>query len=401
MPIQFACPSCARQYSVKDELAGKGAKCGQCGHKMTIPQASTQESTTSAPVAKKSAPVKAPPPKTSPAKSIATSVPKPAPAVEPGVSSWLDEELEESRAEIKAKPQPPPTAANCPSCNSPLAAGAVLCVKCGYDTRTRGRRVVEHGEQEDEEPKRSKLGTAASLLRGTIFSFLGAMLGAVAWAVLAYFTLHEFWFMAWALGGLAGIGMALGHEDDDGTIAGIIAAFMSLVGIVAAKVCIIVIFIAAFVSSAVNELEIADEAGGAVEFQRSALAMAMAMKDLEAQGITMADVDKNQFEAAVKKAKQEVAQLPAEEIEARLESLAAEHGLEGELEEVGDEAAEPGDAVQVADRKPEDDVESSEGHEEEVTFGSLLGELFGPVDGIFILLAFFTAYKVGSGEMGD
>ena len=28
-------------------------------------------------------------------------------------------------------------------------------------------------------------------------------------------------------------------------------------------------------------------------------------------------------------------------------------------------------------------------------------EMFSPIDGLFILLAFFTAYKVGSGEMGD
>jgi hypothetical protein len=369
---------------------------------MKIPQASTHPSSAPTPEAAKSAPVKASGPKAPSAKSVASSAPKPAPAVEPGVSAWLDEELEASRSEIKAKPQPPPTAANCPSCSAPLAAGAVLCVKCGYDTRTRGRRIVEHGEEEEQGPKRSKLGTAASLLRGTFFSFLGAMLGAIAWAVLAYFTLHEFWFMAWALGGLAGLGMALGHEDDDGTFAGIIAAFMSLVGIVAAKVCIIVIFIAAFVSSAANELEIVDEAGGAVEFQRTALAMAMAMKDLEAQGVTMADVDRRQFEAAVEKAKQEVAQLPAEEIEARLEALAAEHGLDGDLdEEVADASEEPGDGGQLADRELEDDVEASEGDEEEVTFGSLLGELFGPVDGIFILLAFFTAYKVGSGEIGD
>ena len=26
---------------------------------------------------------------------------------------------------------------NCPSCHAPMASGAVLCVECGYDTRTR------------------------------------------------------------------------------------------------------------------------------------------------------------------------------------------------------------------------------------------------------------------------
>ena len=39
--------------------------------------------------------------------------------------------------------------------------------------------------------------------------------------------------------------------------------------------------------------------------------------------------------------------------------------------------------------------------EEDVPFGSVVGSLFGPMDGLFILLAFFTAYKVGSGEATD
>jgi len=182
------------------------------------------------------------------------------------------------------------------------------------------------------------------------------MLGAVIWAVLTYFTLSEFGIVAWGLGGLAGLGMALGHEDDDGTFAGIIAAFMSIVGIVAAKVFIIIIFIAAFASSAVSEFEESTEQGGAAEFQRSAL---------------------------------------------------EEQGLDGEIDEEEDvaESAEPDEDPALADNdaaEPADDADEAVAEDDdEVTFGSVLGELFGPMDGFFILLAFFTAYKVGSGELGD
>ena len=98
------------------------------------------------------------------------------------------------------------------------------------------------------------------------------------------------------------------------------------------------------------------------------------------------------------------AKLSPEEVDARLEQLAAEHGLEGELddEEIA-EAAEPDDAAADGDaaQPAEDAGEAVAEEEDEVTFGSLLGELFGPMDGFFILLAFFTAYKVGSGEIGD
>jgi hypothetical protein len=39
MTITFACPDCARRYTVNQALAGKRTKCKQCGHGMTIPAA--------------------------------------------------------------------------------------------------------------------------------------------------------------------------------------------------------------------------------------------------------------------------------------------------------------------------------------------------------------------------
>jgi len=131
------------------------------------------------------------------------SAPKTPPS-DPGLSSWLDEELETARIEAKSKPKPPPADAGCPSCNGPLAPGTVVCVQCGYDTRIRGKRSVQRDGSEEPAQKRSTLGSAASLLRGTYFSFLGAMVGAFIWALLTYLTMYEFSFVALGLGGLAG-----------------------------------------------------------------------------------------------------------------------------------------------------------------------------------------------------
>lgn len=39
MKIQFTCDSCGKSYSVKQELAGKKAKCKDCGHQIRIPDA--------------------------------------------------------------------------------------------------------------------------------------------------------------------------------------------------------------------------------------------------------------------------------------------------------------------------------------------------------------------------
>jgi hypothetical protein len=40
MTITFACPGCAKRYEVDTAMAGKRAKCKQCGHAMTVPAAS-------------------------------------------------------------------------------------------------------------------------------------------------------------------------------------------------------------------------------------------------------------------------------------------------------------------------------------------------------------------------
>jgi hypothetical protein len=411
MPIQFACPSCVRQYSVKDELAGKGAKCGQCGHKMKIPSAAAATSAmphaaAAQPPAPKSAAVKAVSPAPAAAKAVAATAAKVANKVaatksapaDPGMSSWLDEELESACVDAKSKPKPPPDDAGCPSCSGPMAPGALVCVKCGYDTRIRGRRSVERVTEDDSTKKRSKLGSAASLLRGTFFSFLGAMLGAFIWAVLAYLTMYEFSIVAWGLGGLAGLGMALGHEADDGTFAGIIAAFMSFVGIVAAKIFIVIIVVAAALSSAVNDLEF-DVDADPVEMQRTALAYALTTKELAGMEESGNDeVDQARWEAALTKSQAAVADLTPEEIEARLNELGEEHGLDGDVEGFEDDEA---DDVELADDDAEAIDEEAAADEEDVSFGSVIGSLFGPIDGLFILLAFFTAYKVGSGEATD
>lgn len=37
MTIEFECPDCSREYRVKDELAGRGVTCKDCGTKIHVP----------------------------------------------------------------------------------------------------------------------------------------------------------------------------------------------------------------------------------------------------------------------------------------------------------------------------------------------------------------------------
>lgn len=239
MPIEFTCPSCAKKYRVKDELAGKTAKCADCTTRIRIPAATAAKSATA------SAPQKAAASKPSaPTRSSASAPPAAAKPAEAGLSSWFDEELAAApTAAVASKsaiipPAKSPTATSvsgtCPSCKKPLKPGAVVCVACGFHTKQGKKLETAKGDDEPAQ-KSSALGATASFGRGALFSAIGALIGAGIWAGVAIGTGYEIGWIAWGLGGLAGLGMAYGHEDNDGTAAGITAAGISIVGILAAK----------------------------------------------------------------------------------------------------------------------------------------------------------------------
>jgi len=482
MAIEFACPMCHKRYRLKEELAGKSAKCG-CGHKMKVPQPS-QPAT--GPAASRSLeaepsvsdgarpPAKIQPAALAAAKPPAPATPRPSAKIEPGVltggsdvSSWLDEELK------VAAPTPAPTPAatsRCPGCDEVMTTGAVLCTKCGYDKRTGQRRSFTRVAPEDSEgtsKKPGKIRFASSLLRGTICSFIAAMVGAAIWAVLAYLMRREFGFFAWALGGLTGAGMAIAHDDDDGTVAGIIAGCMSIVGIIASKIMIVAILIGVIVAGVANELK------DPQKLERSLLAMNLVEGKLKAKGINVENATDAQTETAMEEAQREVEKLSDAEVKARLEQLAKQAQREERESETIDEqrtrlaihltqqklraqgtsiadasadqlkAAKQDAIKQVENLSPEqlkqrldaaaedkkaefDDEDEEKFADENVApaeanqpggrqagagapavgaaggigaFAMLLGLFFSPMNGIFILLAVATAYKVGSGKM--
>ncbi|NUQ60845.1 MAG: hypothetical protein HUU20_00040 [Pirellulales bacterium] len=65
-----------------------------------------------------------------------------------------------------------------------------------------------------------------------------ALVGAVMWWIAAYLTGHEFGIIAWALGGMAGAGMAMGYGHQD-ALSGLAAAAMAFLGIWAANAMIL------------------------------------------------------------------------------------------------------------------------------------------------------------------
>jgi hypothetical protein len=172
---------------------------------------------------------------------------------------------------------------------------------------------------------------------------------------------------------------------------------------------IVVIFLAAFIGGVMGE--IADEAGDPLVWKRAIVAGAVAEDKLVAQGLDPDEATEEQWDKAVADAEAEIANLDEKALDARIEAIdAAEAKDEGEELADADTEPVPPDDEQVEDQA--DGVDQAAGVDEEAlaaadaeappNFVSLFFEsMFSPFDSIFILLAFFTAYKVGSGEMTD
>jgi hypothetical protein len=116
MPIKVTC-QCGKSFAAKDELAGKAVKCPNCQKPLRIPAANQPAAPAAAP--KKQAPK--------------PTAPKPVAAPKP--TSDTDDAFDDlglAPQEAGARP--------CPGCGSSLPENAILCIRCGYNTKL-GRRM--------------------------------------------------------------------------------------------------------------------------------------------------------------------------------------------------------------------------------------------------------------------
>jgi predicted RNA-binding Zn-ribbon protein involved in translation (DUF1610 family) len=115
---KFGCPACGRQFSWRPEIAGKRAKC-KCGAAVPVP-----------------------------AESPAAAAPKQAPEVDHDDPFAALAALSEPGAESSEDNG----GYRCPSCRQSMEPGSVMCVHCGFNTRTGKRMNTKVGGGGDDAP---------------------------------------------------------------------------------------------------------------------------------------------------------------------------------------------------------------------------------------------------------
>ena len=120
MPVRIKC-QCGKVLSIKDELRGKQVKCPGCSKVLRVPAANP-------------GPAKA---------AVAAAGGQSGPGAKSRLQSaagGASDSLDDLFAEEGFNRQ---VAAVCPACRSEMAAGAVLCTKCGFNKQT-GQRLDGH-----------------------------------------------------------------------------------------------------------------------------------------------------------------------------------------------------------------------------------------------------------------
>ena len=129
-----------------------------------------------------------------------------------------------------------PESSTCPACGLPKPGEAAVCMNCGHNAAT--------GETVSTKVKnQSKVGAiagtaavqAGGALSTSLFGILGGVIagvvGAGIWGALSYFTGFEFGILAWAIGLIVGIGVIIGTRGHGSVLTGFLAMLIAIVSI--------------------------------------------------------------------------------------------------------------------------------------------------------------------------
>ena len=143
----IACPDCGKQVKVTDAHVGKKVKCKECGtvYPVKAPAEAGGKAPPPVPGKAKATQAKAPAGKATQAKAPPPPVAEPeAPADLPAAGYKYEDEDDENAPKHYTVEQDESNLPRCPFCaNEMESPDALICLNCGYNTRTRTRPEVK------------------------------------------------------------------------------------------------------------------------------------------------------------------------------------------------------------------------------------------------------------------
>lgn len=214
-------------------------------------------------------------------------------------------------------------------------------------------------------------------MRGILGAMIGGMvggaIGAAIWAAVAYFANIEIGWIAWGVGGLVGLGAALGARGETGIETGVAAAVIALIAVAAGKYAAVGLYVNEInnkVVASIHFTEVDAQEHMAHQLADQALSEGKTLKWPEGKSLedaeTQADYPKEIWK----------------DMSARWKSMTP------------DERAQ---YVKAAEDQAKHSIASIASSVRDEGFQAS----FGAFDLLWFGLALFTAFKVGAGMSGD
>jgi hypothetical protein len=264
--IRILC-ACGKKLNAPAGSEGRKARCPACGASLVVgaaPAAQPQAAAARAPVAAArasagaslSGPAPAAPTRATAVAERPAHIPVAALAPTPPARSAAEDDDDPFKALCDAADEmamaPVEEVPRCPQCHSAMGGGAVVCVKCGYDSRT-GQRLITEAVKKPSRltlayggGKKDKVVDAmapdGSFLLGLVLSAAFALTASLVWIGVAWATGRSFALIAILIGAAAGLGMQAGHRGYS-ALGGFAAGGVTFATILTAKFAVLYLVI--------------------------------------------------------------------------------------------------------------------------------------------------------------
>lgn len=256
----------------------------------------------------------------------------------------------------------------CAACGAAMPADAVLCVACGYNTRT-GKMVKSASTGRRTAMASDTARRVGSLVLGCVLGVICAAVCGAVWYFAAIKFGNALGVAAWAVGFATGVGMAIGARAD-GIGLGVAASAIALLSVFAAKIGIYgTLFVTVSAPGAPNR-----------DVQRGLVEHYIAREILISEHRDPAKADEAQWFRVNNRAAARVEKMSEAELQREYDRVKTQYAVDSD-----------------ADAEPDPGV-TSRPAQSDASVSRFLASTFTLFDTLFVVMAAATAFHFGSGR---
>ncbi|CAN5694663.1 hypothetical protein BH11PLA1_BH11PLA1_03270 [soil metagenome] len=295
--------------------------------------------------------------------------PAAAPAGAPASNPFADDAL---LSDLPAESAPGPQFAACAGCGHPLMPGAAVCMGCGMNAKTGKARKTKVSKQLVTGGEVAGALTKSNPLMWILGGSIGGAVGVAAWAGLILAAGVESGWVAWGVGAVVGYGVAVCARERANALSGTIALVLAMASICVGKYVAVSVMVDRFTTSSKFVAQRAEAEATGIKIMYAHREVER-LRAANKPAVFPGGVSEDDAETA--------AMFPPGAWEKGEAAFAAEPD---ENKQAAHQFVGAAVSAHVSERVAEAKADAWKAS-------------FGPLDIVFLLLAIFTAFRIGSG----